>query len=433
MKKPYSIDYSIESDTDRVQAIYDILDTLDKTPTSDELETMATYILCGKDSNNLNAVQRGEITLGNTRYNSFRRTDDKNVSLDALLENPAADESELKSFNEKKNYIHGKPGIRRPKFNKKTGEMTDPGDSEVPGMTELWASIDRMEHWIAVLEGRIPPNEDDLLFTDSYRLYQLKHQLIDLRRHQYYLKDSYNPPCYFPGADHPKTQFIDWTSDSYYWLTLEQWRDKVAAARTHLISKDLKDYETIGEGDSLRVKWVVRRHTFDWENPAHIRALMANYDLLDNLLHNKISTYGKTLLLDFDFYRKLAQFSPVREYLIDQKLASIPNPQIVYNLLRDLGIKYNENHLGQILIKEIPNRIAEVATKRRLSIETPQSEKKRCFHCKQYFPRHTLFFAHNRDRKDGFSSNCKECEKRMRQEKKLKNGQITKPKEKTLP
>jgi len=38
MKKPYSLDYSIERDTDRVTAIYDILDKLDKIPSNTELE-----------------------------------------------------------------------------------------------------------------------------------------------------------------------------------------------------------------------------------------------------------------------------------------------------------------------------------------------------------------------------------------------------------
>ena len=430
MKKPFSIDYSIESDKDRVAAIYNILDSLDTPPKPEDLETMATYMLCGKDENGLNAVHRGEIVLGNTRYNSFRRTDDKNVSLEALLENPAADESELKQFNEKKYYIHGKPGIRRPKYDKKTGEMIDPGDSEVPGMVELWESIDRLEHWVAVLEGKVQPREDDLLFTDSYRLYKLKHQLIDLRRHQYYLKDSYNPPAYFPGADHPKPQFIDWTSDSFYWLTYEEWQRKIAAERLHLVSQKIEDYETKTLPDgALMVKWLVRKHTFDWENPQHIRALINNYDLLENLLHKKIDTYGKTLLLDFERYVKMADLPPTRQFILEQKLARIPNQQIAANLLQVHGRKYNENHLGQILIKEIPTKIATAATRNRLAIDTPPEEKKICFTCKQAFPRDRLFFAHNRDRKDGYSSNCKVCEKKLREAKKkrqLENEQRTK-------
>ena len=38
MKKAYSLDYSIERDTERVAAIYDILDTLEKVPNNTELE-----------------------------------------------------------------------------------------------------------------------------------------------------------------------------------------------------------------------------------------------------------------------------------------------------------------------------------------------------------------------------------------------------------
>ena len=51
MKKAYSLDYSIERDSDRVAAIYDILDTLQKVPNNTELEQMANYILYGKDEN----------------------------------------------------------------------------------------------------------------------------------------------------------------------------------------------------------------------------------------------------------------------------------------------------------------------------------------------------------------------------------------------
>ena len=57
MKKAYSLDYeNIKTDKDRLAAVIDILDTLDKTPSPTDLEQMGTYILCGKDENGLNAV-----------------------------------------------------------------------------------------------------------------------------------------------------------------------------------------------------------------------------------------------------------------------------------------------------------------------------------------------------------------------------------------
>lgn len=56
MKKAYSLDYSIERDTDRVQAVKEILDSLDKDPNPTDLDQMASYILYGKDENGQNSI-----------------------------------------------------------------------------------------------------------------------------------------------------------------------------------------------------------------------------------------------------------------------------------------------------------------------------------------------------------------------------------------
>ena len=110
MKKAYSLDYSIERDVDRVRAVKDILDQLPTDPTSTELEQMGSYILYGKDENGKNAVQRGDTYDGNSRrFNSFKRAEDKVISLDEVLDNPLADQQKLESphkrsvYNAKKN------------------------------------------------------------------------------------------------------------------------------------------------------------------------------------------------------------------------------------------------------------------------------------------------------------------------------------------
>lgn len=93
MKKAYSLDYSIERDIDRVRAVQDILDGLETDPSPTDLEQMGSYILYGKDANGLNAVQRGETIDGNSRrFASFKKTDDKLLSLDEILDNPLADQ-----------------------------------------------------------------------------------------------------------------------------------------------------------------------------------------------------------------------------------------------------------------------------------------------------------------------------------------------------
>jgi len=97
MKKAYSLDYTIDRDVDRAKAVSDILDKMSYDPNPTDLEQMASYILYGKDENGLNAVQRGETTDGNRRYGSYKKTDDKLLSLDELLDNPLVDQSQLKS------------------------------------------------------------------------------------------------------------------------------------------------------------------------------------------------------------------------------------------------------------------------------------------------------------------------------------------------
>ena len=64
MKKPYSLDYTIERDTDRLELVKGILDTLPNNPSPQDLEQMATYILYGKDEND-NEILVDFYTSGN--------------------------------------------------------------------------------------------------------------------------------------------------------------------------------------------------------------------------------------------------------------------------------------------------------------------------------------------------------------------------------
>ena len=61
MKKPYTLDYTIDRDTDRLELVKDILDELSHDPSPSDIEQMATYILYGKDENGLSSLRRGEV------------------------------------------------------------------------------------------------------------------------------------------------------------------------------------------------------------------------------------------------------------------------------------------------------------------------------------------------------------------------------------
>jgi len=414
MKKKYSLDYSIERDIDRLRAVEETLDTLETNPSNSELEQMASYILYGKDEEGKNAIQRGETTDSDKRYKSFQRAADKNQSLDEILENPLADQQALQTLETRYIYTKKKPSIKKPKYDA-NGNLIDPGDSDIPGMVELWNDIARLDHIAQVNEGKIPPDEDTQIFTDSYRFYQFKHALIDIKRHQYYLKDAYKPTLHFLAITPPKAQTYNWDVDSYYWMPLDKWQTRVDNALLHTISKNIEDYETRqNEKGETEVKWVVRQHHFDWEDPAHIKALINHYSNLYMELREKLDSWGRTLLYDFDRYFDMAGFSPVREYILTRKIDKASYPEIVEELQTKFGLKYNENHLCTILSKEIPEKMALAAKKHRMLLTTPQEERKRCFTCKQWLPRNNYFFATNNSRKDKFASNCKECERKKR-------------------
>ena len=421
MKKKYSLDFSIVRDIDRMHAVEEILDTMNTDPSATELEQMASYILYGKDENGQNSIQRNETIDKDKRYKSYKTKDDKVQSLDEIMEAPGFDEQQLRSAYKRDSYTVPKPCIRKPKYDKQTGEMIDPGDSDVPGMIEQWEIIDRWQRMLDVAQGKVPPNENDTIISDPYRIYQLKHNLIDIRKHQYYLKDSAKPTLHFQNLDHPKPQFYDWSGDAFYWLPYDQWKYRVDHSYTTRISRDLKDYEVRGEGDTLEVKWIVCEHHFDWENPKHVRALLNHYCTLYDALKDKLNTYGRTLLWDFDRYVELCDFSELRKFLIGLRKQGMAYEDILEEMRAQYAMEYSPNYLVSIISTEVPNKIAKVARMLRIEQETPIEQRKKCIHCERLLPADPLFFSRNNSHKDGLSNTCKQCDRANR----IKRGVIS--------
>lgn len=434
MRKKYSLDFSIERDVDRLHAVEDILDQLNTDPSATELEQMASYILYGKDENGKNSIQRNETIDKDKRYKSYKTKDDKVQSLDEMMEVPGFDEQQLRSAYKRDSYTVPKPCIHKPKYDKHTGEMVDPGDSDVPGMWEQWEIIDRWQRMLDIAQGKIPPNEGDTIVSDPYRVYQLKHNLIDIRKHQYYLKDSAKPTLHFQNLDHPKPQFYDWSGDAFYWIPYDKWQYRVTHSYTSRISQNLADYETRGEGDTLEVKWVVCQHTFDWENPRHIRALLNHYCTLYDALKEKLNTYGRTLLWDFDRYVELCDFSELRKFLIGLRKQGMAYEDILDEMRAKYAMEYSPNYLVSIVNTEVPNKIAKMAKMIRLEQDTPEEQRKKCTHCGRSLPADPLFFSRNNAHKDGLSNTCKDCDRANRIKRGVVNsGGDLRKKDPTLP
>jgi hypothetical protein len=51
-----------------------------------------------------------------------------------------------------------------------------------------------------------------------------------------------------------------------------------------------------------------------------VRALINNYSLLYDAFRDKLDTYARTLIFDFERYREMADLSEVRQFILDKKI-----------------------------------------------------------------------------------------------------------------
>lgn len=354
---------------------------------------MADYIVCGRGENP-NPIERGEVIAPTARHLTYVASDARNVSLDVLLDSPIPFEAQVRPWGSSS---RRRNPIQRP-FRRADGTM-DPGDSTIPGMQELWAQID-------ALEARYQAE------TDTYKQYRLHHVLIDLQRQQYELRDTINPPIAHSAVASPTLNFeshVDFSADSSYWISEEEWHRKLAASYNPRLSRRLEDYETRVTREGTQVKWVVRQQKFDWENPKHVRALMENYDLLEIQDGNRPDTQGYALLQDFQLYRQKANISPMRDYILERRLAHASYGEIQVEVAEKWGVDYNNSYLCRVLTQELPQAIARAATVSRLIDTTPADQCKVCTKCGRTLPRHRIFFGVRCDEPDGFHTSCRDC------------------------
>jgi hypothetical protein len=108
---------------------------MSKPLTEDELETIANYILWGKDSDGLNVTQRGEIQI-ETRNKTWQRDDTE--SLDAMMESPTFNEASLRRPTE------ARTRIAREVFDRQKA-LRDCPEYMRSTFEDLFARIDKLE------------------------------------------------------------------------------------------------------------------------------------------------------------------------------------------------------------------------------------------------------------------------------------------------
>ena len=200
-KSRLKLDFTLSTTEERKNFIDRYTKELTFTPNAEELEMMGNYILWGKDADGYSAVQRKEIQIS-TRHNTWQKKGEE--SLDALLESP--------TFNETNLFEVPKTKSNRAVFSRKETQTEAPKHMQKI-FQELFAQIDTIDlviNYYDLLHGkRKNPPRDELLekfseeeqhiledraaHLNQFKYLKLRHELVELRRQQFTLRDSYRP------------------------------------------------------------------------------------------------------------------------------------------------------------------------------------------------------------------------------------------------
>ena len=415
MKKPYSLDFEIKLAKDRNQAVIDILDNLDKLPSDKEIEQMADYILFGKDEKNLSIVDTKEVLQPERRFNSWKTKAEKNESLDALLEDPvtAPDIENKVAGNTGPRYKVVKPEIHRPKYDD-DGNMVEPGDSDVPGMVELWKIIDDLQERYDMYRGKLPAS--DWIKThpiSNYQLYKMGHMLIDIRRHQYYLKDSYKPTIKFFNIQPPGKPVYEFGTNTGLWLSVDEWCERKRNPHPYDMEQpSIQDTKMDSQG---RLYWKISDNEIDYENPDHILAILDNYVSLLKSSYENFHSSTRVMCWDMEWLIENSDLSDVEQFILEQRVAH-RNVFRTQKALAEEGILMTDAQIRSISRIKIPRKLSQTALRMRLEcgLRNGEIEGLKCSKCKQILPKHPFYFARSRDKRSGYCSQCKCCQKAKR-------------------
>ena len=157
------LDFSVYSASERTAYIDNKIAGLGRTPTAKELDLWSNYILYGKDPTTGRSVVDDGLVEIPTKYGSYKRKKDKNLSLNELMESPTFSESEVRPIQ--------KPVYTTPK----------------PKLNPSLEVLEPLRDEIARLETRLKRAEAELT-TDpgsaslpATQIYHLRHEIISLK------------------------------------------------------------------------------------------------------------------------------------------------------------------------------------------------------------------------------------------------------------
>lgn len=409
-------------------------------PTEEELETIANYLLYGRDDDNKNAVQKKEIFI-KTKYNDWDNAKAED-SLDELMESPAFNEATLREVGE--NYYK----VKRQKFSREEALKKAPPEL-IPEFQQLFRRIDELDlliNYYDLHHGRRknPPRESLLekfseeeqknieeasRHINAFNYLKKRHLLIEMRREQYTLRDTYNfkimknPIQRYSVQIEQSEPTFDTEIEIYpLWL----FKDDELAKAIFIPFSDFGRPETLPDSQLLdkliKAYWekknsIKGKHYFDFSNLEHLYSLMNCYfdfhsARYDPTIDSTVPAFFKTL----EYYIEQANLTEIEKKILELKIQKVKNIDIVNYLRDEYNKNYTQNYISTIYKQRILGKIAAAASYHCELIENlPEPENfKQCYRCKKMYLRIPQNFVRKKTSKDGLTNRCKQCDKEIR-------------------
>lgn len=398
MPMRFKLDFSIETSQDRLNYLKQNIDF--STLTKKDIELCTDYVLYGKDpeKDNTSVVDRKEVFI-KTRYSSYSKQEP--VSLEALMESPTFDESIFKK--EKNIYKKVKPTIDREQC------------KDIPGMKELWEQIDQLDRKIKLAQGKVEPEEGETIPQyDSKQLYHLTHQLIDLRKEQYLLKDTAFPEM--PAAKNYGSFYsnpIDLQMNYPVFpcgIMNSENDDNFIHPFNSNINFAAKDIEK--EIEKLKQEG---KPYFSFLDKEHIYQLCLSYYEIKDYAELFPDSPLSGLLWTLDYYIEKANLSDQQKLIVEGKKKRLLNKEICEQLMSQLGIYHQENYVSTIWNKAC-QLIADAADLNfdEWCCKDYGKAWKKCNCCGETLLRDPRNFVRKAKASDGLTNRCKRCDQKKR-------------------
>lgn len=295
-------------------------------------------------------------------------------------------------------------------------------NAAIPGMEELWARIDELKARIDQYSGKAAPDEYVLAHPIGPRtLNGLRSILIELRRQQYVLRESYYPTI--PSHPQPPTSDsnnLNLDEPTGYYMDESDWCARHRATypnkNGYLAAADSaarpRNNPVTGKRELF---WTVSSNVVDLEDPVHIYAIMQNYATLLTHSYSDMCSTTRLLCMDFETLVGQANLDEVDQFILEQTIARRHTWQIADALAAE-GVKLSDAQVRKHANTYIPTKLAKVATEQREQSALVRGEVlgRVCSSCGQRLPLTNSFFYQNKQCKGGFAYKCIECARKTR-------------------